>query len=133
MEEKKKYFSQFVVSIATLMATFILYILLAATLPLPVYSPWRPVLASIPMVFPALFVGFAIARVIALAINDMDELQQRIHLEAFALSLASTATLSFAFGLVEALSEININYIFIPLLVIAFWGIGFVRAKRRYQ
>ena len=84
------------------------------------------------MIPPALFVGFAIARAVALAVSEMDELQQRIQLEAFSLSLASTAIFAFALGLVQAISGIGLNYVYVPLMVVASWGIGSVRAKRRY-
>jgi len=133
MEKKQRYFHQFVAGIGILGLAFGLSCLLAASLPIPIYSPWRPVLASVPLFLPTLFVGFTIARAIALAVNEMDELEQRIQLEAFALSLASTAVLAFTVGLVQVFNEMRVSYAYVPLIAAAFWGIGYVRTRRRYR
>jgi hypothetical protein len=134
MEKRRKYFVQFVASIAAVMVAFVLSYLLAAILPLSPYSPWRTALASIPLFLPALFVGLTVARAVAHALSEMDELQQRIQQEAFAFSLAGTATLAFALGLAQVMwTEYVVSLVFVPLMAAAFWGIGLVQAKRRYQ
>ncbi|NBD34829.1 MAG: hypothetical protein GVY30_02370 [Chloroflexi bacterium] len=133
MSIRKRYFHQYLVSWALFLVACILSLLLAIFLPLSPNNSWRYTLAALPMFPAALWVGITLARATALTLNDMDELQRHIQLEAFSFSLAGTATLSFALGWVQWWSEFEINYAFVPLIAGAFWAVGFIRARRKYQ
>ncbi len=133
MNQKRNYFRQFLASIIILMGAFALSSWLGMVLPGPRHTPWYYVVALLPLTLAALLVGFAAARGLALAIREMDELQQRIQLEAFAFSLAGTVILSFPLALFEWLSLTPVNYIFVPAIVFFLWSVGFLRARERYQ
>jgi cadmium resistance protein CadD (predicted permease) len=92
------------------------------------YSPWRNVLALVP-VFPVIGVGASVAR----ALGEMDELQKRIQLEALAFSLANTALLTFSLGLLQLSAPTYINLTWVLPIAAAFWGLGLFIAARRYQ
>lgn len=65
-------------------------------------------------------------------LRSMDELQQRIQLEAFGFSLGCTGLLTFTIGFLEnaGLPQPSLIWVF-PTMVI-FWGIGQFLARRRY-
>lgn len=99
-------------------------------------SIWRTLLIWSP-VFPAIGTGFFAARVVSL----LDELQQRIHLEALAFSLANTVLVAIVLSLPIAhyaytapvwFSEETPIICVLPIAVF-FWAIGFVMARRRYR
>lgn len=81
------------------------------------------ILALIP-VFPAIFVGFVVANMIA----GLDELQRKIQLNALAFSLATTVLMLFAIGL---LGE-QVSPVLVLSTIVAFWAIGWVVTHRRY-
>lgn len=99
-------------------------------------STWRLLLIWSP-VFPAIGTGFFAARVVSL----LDELQQRIHLEALAFSLANTVLVAVVLSLplshyayttpVWFTSETPI--ICVLPIALFFWAIGLVLARRRYR
>jgi hypothetical protein len=92
------------------------------------YTFWGPIVILAP-VFPAIFLGYIMARSIGL----LDELQQRIQLEALAFSLANTALLTFVLGLMQIEGEMYINLTWVLPIAAAFWGIGLFIARRRYK
>lgn len=57
-------------------------------------SPWDSIIMLIP-VFPGIYAGLNLAR----GMMMLDELQQRIQLEAFSFSLANTAFVALVLGL----------------------------------
>jgi hypothetical protein len=91
-------------------------------------SPWRYVVALLPMI-PGLFLAFGVVRVS----SSLDEMENRILLEAAAFSFFFTLILLFSFGLlglvgVSQPSPINIATVMCFLLVIGkLWG------NRRYR
>jgi hypothetical protein len=67
-------------------------------------------------------------------ISALDELQRRIHLEAFAFSLGCTSMLTFSIGMVEAFAGGGRLSVFWVLpMAIFFWFIGVGLARRKYQ
>lgn len=98
-------------------------VLLAAA----VDSPLRYGIALLPVV-PVIFGLVAFLSYL----RSMDELQQRIQLEAFGFSLGCTGLLTFTIGFLEnaGLPQPSLIWVF-PTMVI-FWGIGQFLARRRY-
>ncbi len=99
-------------------------------------SIWRLLLMCSP-IFPAIGVGFFAAR----AVSMLDELQQRVHLEALAFSLVNTVLAAivlslpvthYAFARPVWYSE-QVPIICALPIAVFFWGIGLVMARRRYQ
>jgi hypothetical protein len=81
------------------------------------------------VVFPAIWVGYETTR----AIGNLDELQQRIALETLAFSLANTALVTLAIGLLQISGSDGINALWVLPLFVIFGGIGLWLARRRYQ
>ena len=85
----------------------------------------------------ALLQGIATTVVVVLSLRDihrLDELQQRVHLEALSLSFAGTAILSTGYGfLIKAgLPDIEWGALVWPVMV-GLWAVGLVIANRRYR
>jgi cadmium resistance protein CadD (predicted permease) len=67
-------------------------------------------------------------------IGAMDELQQRIHLEALAFSLGCTSMLTFSYGMMEAFADVeHISVFWVLPMAIFFWLFGLGVARRRYH
>ncbi len=76
---------------------------------------------------------FAITAVIS-NVRQMDELQQRIHLESILITALLTGGLSFSYGLLEASDLLpHLPTIFIAPLMILIWGISNALVARRYE
>lgn len=66
-------------------------------------------------------------------LHDLDELQRRIHLEAFAISLGATGMLTFTLGFLENAGGPELGMIWVLPMIIIFWGMGQIIARRRYE
>lgn len=66
-------------------------------------------------------------------IRQIDELQRRIHFEAFAFSLGCTGLITFTLGFMENVGVPQFSLIWVFPMMIAFWGIGVAIAGRRYR
>ena len=89
---------------------------------------WRIPLALTPII-PIFFALRAFLRYF----HRIDELQQRIQLEAFALSFGVTCIVTFSYGLLEYAGFPALNWTWVASFMIAFWGIGSVIASlQRY-
>jgi hypothetical protein len=91
-------------------------------------SPWDTIIMLLP-VFPGIYAGLNLAR----GVMTLDELQQRIQLEAFRFSLANTAFVALVLGLLQARSSTSINFVWVIPMMAFFWGLGLWFAQRRYQ
>jgi hypothetical protein len=85
----------------------------------------------------ALLQGVASAIVVVVTLRDihrLDELQQRVHLEALALAFAGTAILSTGYGFLIKAGLPNIEWAAVvwPVMV-GLWAVGLVVASRRYR
>ena len=68
------------------------------------------------------------------ALGAMDELQQRIHLDAIAFAAGTVALVSVTYGFLQVLAGVpHLSWIwFLPMLS-TFWGLGLALATRKYQ
>ena len=65
--------------------------------------------------------------------SNMDELQRRIQLEAFAFSFGVTGIVTFSYDLLTYAGFPDISWVWIFPLMIALWGIGQGVATWRYR
>ena len=89
---------------------------------------WHIPLALVPMV-PLYFALRAIMR----SFYRMDELQKRIQLEALAFSFVITCFLTFSIGLLENVGFPKVSWMWLPVIMLFFCGIGQFLASRRYR
>lgn len=66
-------------------------------------------------------------------VHNLDELQQRIQLEAIAFSLGMTGIITFTIGFLEGVGIPQIGLIWVFPMIIMFWGVGQFIAMRRYE
>ncbi len=91
-------------------------------------GPWRYLLALLP-VAPCLWGLWAVIRLT----REVDELQQRILLEAATFSLGVTVAVCLTWFFLYRLAGVpHLELVWVVTLIIAAWGIGLWRAKRRY-
>ena len=97
-----------------------------------VFTPWASLrclfilLPLVPM--------FLALRAFVRNLDSLDELQRRIHLEAFAFSLSCICMLTFSYGMLEAfVDQQHVSLIFVLPMAIIFWFVGVLLARRRYQ
>jgi hypothetical protein len=127
MKAKNWYFKYLLGGIVIFVVTVsVVALVVLSSLP----DAWRVLLGLIPAAL-ITYAGTSIAR----TIGEMDELQQRIHLEALVFSLAGVVLLSFALGLLQAIfiPMIELGLISVLPMSVGFWAIGLVVARRRYQ
>ncbi len=91
-------------------------------------SPWREMIALSAMLPGALMV-WAILR----QLRRLDELQQRVQFEAFALAFAGTAFITFSYGFLEGLGYPRLSMFVVWPLMAALWMLGLLLAARRYR
>lgn len=89
---------------------------------------WRFLAAILPVV-PVSYGITAIMR----RIRVMDELQQRIQLEALAFSFMVTAVLTMTYGFLQVVGFPSLNWTWVFPLMVGLWGIGQWVAGRRYR
>ena len=130
VEQRKKYFRQFVVWMGVYAASFLpMIILLALSEPYPLLRSLRGLVILLTLI--PLVVAF---RAFVLSLGTLDELQRRIQLEAFAFSLGCTAILTFTSGLFEAfLDAAHVSLIMVLPMAVFFWVAGGALARRRYE
>ncbi|MDZ4767404.1 MAG: hypothetical protein SGI73_22925 [Chloroflexota bacterium] len=91
-------------------------------------SPWRFAIA----VLPALPIGVGVWFFIGY-LRRMDELQQKIQLEAIGFSSGVTGLINFTIGLLETAGLARQSLIWVFPMLIGFWGLGQIIARRRYE
>lgn len=133
MNEKRGYYKLFLLGVLALALTIVMVCLITLVFPDLWLDETHTVLATLPLLPAVLFIGYTLARAISLALREMDELQQRIQLEAYSFSLAGTVILALGLGLVQFFSRLYINLAFVSFMVAVFWSIGFLFAKRKYR
>ncbi len=122
---KKRYMREFSISMLTYVVTLFISIFLIHRLP---DSPWRILLALTPIA-PIIFVLSAFLRYLA----GIDELQQRIELQAIGFAAGAVSLLTFAYGLLENVGAPQLSYIWIFPATTFLWGIGQAYFSRRYK
>jgi len=91
-------------------------------------SPWRYPIALLPVV-PVVFLVIAFLRYL----SGIDELQQRIQLQAVGFAAGTTGLLTFAYGFLELMGFPRFSTFLIFPMMIMLWGIGLSYFSRRYQ
>lgn len=90
-------------------------------------APWRFAIAPLPMI-PWILTIAAYVRYY----RRMDELHQRIALEAFAFAFAGTALITFTYGFLDAAGLPRINWWFVWPVMATLWVIGGFLARKRW-
>ena len=106
-------------------------VILAVSVPLTSAFPgavWRFPVAITPM---AAFIYMIVAYVRYL--RSVDELQQRINLEALAIAFGATAAFTFCYGFLEHVGLPHINWWWVWPVMAASWILANRYAKRRYK
>jgi len=91
-------------------------------------SPWRFLIAVLPII-PVVFLIAAFMRYLA----GIDELQQKIQLQAIGFAAGTTGLLTFAYGFLELVGFSQFSTFFIFPMMIMLWGLGLFYFTRRYQ
>ena len=86
-------------------------------------------LISFSPVLPVVLIAYAMVR----EFRKMDEVQQRVHLEAFAGSFLATAVITFAYGIFKAAGAPDLSWIFVWPIMAFTWLIGYILARLRYR
>jgi hypothetical protein len=88
----------------------------------------RTLIALLPML-PIAWVGIIIMRFI----RSLDELQQKIQLEAVIFSAVMTGLLTGAYGFMEGVGYPELDTIWVLPMLMVLWVVGQALARRRYQ
>jgi hypothetical protein len=91
-------------------------------------SPLRFPIALLPVI-PVIFLILAFMRFLA----GIDELQQKIQLQAIGFAAGTTGLLTFAYGFLELAGFPEFSTFLIFPMMIMFWGLGLAFVSRRYQ
>lgn len=121
----KRYMREFFLG----MTVYVIAIILSVTLveQTPRDSILRFLIAIIPIV-PIVFVLAAFLRYL----SGIDELQQRIQLQAIGFAAGATSMLTFAYGLLENVGLPHLSLIYVFPLTVALWGLSLSYFTRRY-
>jgi hypothetical protein len=88
----------------------------------------RTLIALTPML-PIAWVGIIIMRFI----RSLDELQQKMQLEAVIFSAVMTGLLTGAYGFMEGVGYPKLDTIWVLPMLLVFWTLGQALARRRYR
>jgi hypothetical protein len=91
-------------------------------------SPWRYPIALLPII-PVLFLVTGFIRYL----SGIDELQQRIQLQAIGFAAGTTGLLTFTYGFLELLGFPRFPTFFLFPMMVMLWGVGLSYFSRRYQ
>jgi hypothetical protein len=89
---------------------------------------WKIPVAVAPILPALLFV-----RAVLSFLGRCDELQARIHLQAFGFAFAGTAILTLTYGFLENAGLPNLNWVWVWPIMGTLWLIGAAVAKKKYQ
>lgn len=90
-------------------------------------AAWRYPVTLLPMI-PLAFVLVAWLRFF----RRMDELQQRMQMEALAFAFGGTALITFSYGFLQSAGFPDLNWFFVWPLMTVLWIVGGVIAHRRW-
>ncbi|MCA0350867.1 MAG: hypothetical protein LCH85_02620 [Chloroflexi bacterium] len=116
-----------------LIIAFVLFpiLLMSVMLALPNLpeSPWRALLAIVPLVP----VGLGIQAMYR-AISGLDEFQRHIQLLALAFAVGATSFLTCGYGLLQVLVDLpQLSWLWVLPLLTTCWSFGLAFANRSYQ
>lgn len=89
---------------------------------------WRYYVAVLP-VLPAALVIWMFVR----ALTRLDEMQKRIHLQAFGFSLGATGLVTFGYGFLEGAGIPHLSWTYVLPLMAVLWGVGAAIFSYRYR
>jgi type III secretory pathway component EscS len=124
-QASKRYAREFIVA---MVAYVIVIIVSRLTLNNIGESSWRFLIALLPVI-PVIFLIVGFMRYL----SEIDELQQRIQLQAIGFAAGTTGLLTFAYGFLELVGFPRFSTFFLFPMMIMFWGIGLSYFSRRYQ
>ena len=116
----------FVLSMA---AYAIVLVISLRTLSHGVESDLLRLLISLAPMIPAIFLCAAVVGVI----RNLDEMQRRLQLEAFALAFAGTALLTFGYGFLENVGLPKLSMFAVWPVMCSLWGAGVIIGSLRYR
>ena len=91
-------------------------------------SPWRFPIALLPII-PVIYMVISFTRFL----GTIDELQQKIQLQAIGFAAGTTGLLTFAYGFLEVVGFPKFSLFFVFPMMILLWGLGLSYFTRRYQ
>ncbi len=127
MNNKSRYSLQFIIGLIAYAIAIIIQLIIIKTIELPQLG--KIVIALIPM-FPAVWgmMGWIKAQ------RKLDELQQKIAIEAGAFSLGMTALITFSYGFLEVFAKFpKITMFSVWVIISISFMIGQLLANRRYS
>jgi len=80
-------------------------------------------------IIPCILVGWSVLRQLA----RLDEMQQHIQLQAFALAFVGTALITFSYGFLENIGFPHLSMFFVWPLMATLWGVGIAIESWRYR
>lgn len=78
---------------------------------------------------PAILLGLSIASAIA----QLDELQRRIQLEGIGIAFGGSVIIMFGYASLVQVGFPEVNWMFVPLLMLLLWGIGKLWTMWKYR
>lgn len=124
-DAQRKYLRNFGIA----MLGYCITLIIAVTIAERIESSTAKVVIILTPIVPILFGMRAFIEMI----RALDELQRKIHFEAFAFSMGVTGIITFTSGLVESQGFDTFGVIWVFPMLIAFWGVGLSIARRRYE
>ncbi len=93
-------------------------------------ADWKYIVAGLPVI-PAALVVWLFVRAIA----RLDEVQKRMHMQAFGFSLGGTALLTFGYGFLEGAGLPQLSWTLVAPLIALLWGlgIGILALRQRFR
>ncbi len=125
-EVTKRYFKEFGISMGFYVVAVIASSMALNNFEFPKFA--QIIITLIPII-PTIFVVISIMR----ALNDSDELQKRIQLQAITFSAVTTGLITFTYGFLENIGFPSFPTIFVYPIMIFLWGIGAIYFSRKYQ
>lgn len=123
---QKRYFKEFFASMGAYVILLIVSLKVLTAFELPKAA--QVAIALLPVI-PTVFVIIAVMR----ALQNSDELQQKIQLHAMTFSAILTGVITFSYGFLENVGFPHFPVLFIFPLLIALWGIGAGIFSWKYQ
>lgn len=125
MSEQRRYTVQFSAAMLAYAVVLVVSILVIQANP----AAWWRFLVALAPVIPVVVAVMAVVQ----RLRTLDELQQRIQLEALGFAFACTAILTFSYGFLEGVGLPHLGWTWVLPLMAGLWGVGLALATRRYR
>lgn len=124
----KRYFREFIYSMIAYIITLALSLIALGFFADYPLNPARVITALAPVV-PIGFMIFSFLKYL----KGIDELQQRIQLQAIGFAAGTTSLLTFSYGFLEGVGFPPISLLWVFPITILLWGLGLAIISRRFQ